>query len=63
MAEVRLCAFCDQPVTKMSDGKDWTTREETRDFRHTTSSVEGVANCGRQYLATHETYTEGDVEQ
>jgi hypothetical protein len=57
--EPRYCAHCDQPVEKLPEGKDWTTRAGDRgQYKHSRSSTNGVANCGRQFLAEHETYTE-----
>lgn len=55
----RFCAHCDQPVDEVPEGKEWTTRSgDVGKFKHKAPSVKGIPNCGRQFLAEHETYTE-----
>jgi hypothetical protein len=57
--EVRFCAHCDQKVEKLPEGKDWTTRTgDQGQYKHKVGAQDGVRNCGRQFLAEHETYTE-----
>lgn len=56
-AEVRYCAYCDQPVEEIPKGKEWTTGSGHGEFKHKSSSFNGVAFCGRQFLYNHETYT------
>lgn len=64
MSEVRYCAHCDQEVEKIPDAKEWTVSSDQvqRSFRHVKTHRDGVSYCGRQFLAEHETYTEGESE-
>jgi len=55
--ENRFCIFCDRPVEKIpKPTKEWTTGGAPQgEYKHSGPS------CGRQFLFTHETYTETDA--
>ncbi len=57
MAEVRNCAYCNQPV-KLVEGQGGMGQENRGDFAHVASAQDGVPNCGRHFLQEFETYTE-----
>lgn len=62
---IRLCAHCEQEVVPIPEPtKEWTTRSgDAAQFKHRKLSENGIQNCGRQFLAEHDTYTERDSDR
>lgn len=62
MSEVSKCNYCEQAVKPVSQSeKQWGTGEPSQGYVHAQGSVDGVPNCGRQFLREYEIHTENEI--